>query len=232
MVFFLSNVFILEAKADILYLKNGRNITGLIEKEDEEKVVLDIGFGTVTFRVREIKDIYRSSPDEVKVMYREWQRNKKSEEGKWVEVKKAREEARRKKEFEPKEVEFSRDAGQILVNALVNKKIKAKFLLDTGASIVLLSNRIAEQLGIDIYGDEKDSIEVQMADGSKVAARYIVLDSISVEGVEAKNVEAVVLEEDTEIDVRDGLLGMSFLNKFNFQIDSVKQKLILKKLKK
>ncbi|MBU1852575.1 MAG: retroviral-like aspartic protease family protein [Candidatus Omnitrophica bacterium] len=231
-IFFLFNIVIVELEADTVYLKNGRSLEGLIDKEDDERVVLDLGFGMVTFRRQEIKDIYRSSPDEVKKIYKEWEGEKELEKERWVKIEKAREEARRKKEFEPKEVEFFQDAGHIVVDAWLNRRVKAALLLDTGASILLLSSRIAEELGIDIYESEKEFIEVQLADGTKVDAKHIVLDSVSVEGVEAKEIEAVVLKDETDMDMRDGLLGMSFLNKFNFQIDTVKKKLILRKLEK
>jgi len=72
---------------------------------------------------------------------------------------------------------------------------------------------------------------MQTADGRIIDAKFIILDSVSVEGLEVKNVEAVVLLEESTMNVGDGLLGMSFLNRFNFQIDTVNKKLILEKRK-
>ncbi|MFC1623950.1 TIGR02281 family clan AA aspartic protease [Candidatus Omnitrophota bacterium] len=225
-LFFLAS-FIKEAASDTIHLVNGRSIEGLIEKENEESVELDVGFGTVKFRMEEIESIERSRPDEAPLMRQKWQREKKLDEERRVAREKELEAARREKEFEPKEVGFSQEAGHIVVDTLLNKKTKASLLLDTGASSILLSNRIAKRL--KIKDQEEEIIKVKMADGREVDARFIILDTVSVEGVKAKDVEAVVLLDDTQMGDRDGLLGMSFLNKFNFQIDTVNKKLILKK---
>ena len=219
--------FISPARADTIYLRNGRNIEGLIIKENDQSVELNVGFGTVKFNREEIKSIYKSKQDEVVVMRQEWQRHKESEQRKKLKREQEAEEARRSKVLEPKEVEFSQASGQIIVNALLNKKVNALLILDTGASLVLLSSRIAKKLGIKTHRAEKDMVQVKLADGSKIDARYIILDSVSVQGIEANDVGAVVLSSDAKMDIQDGLLGMSFLSKFNFQIDTENKKLFL-----
>lgn len=231
LVFIISLVLALgsEARPDTINLKNGRSIEGLIDKEDEENVVLDVGFGTVKFRKEEIKSIDRSADDEAELIRREWQEERHLEEKKRSEREKQSELEKQEKEFKPKEVGFSHDnRGYITVSALLNKKVDASLLLDTGASTVLLSNRIAKKLGKKIM-DKGEPVRVQVADGRQVEAKYIVLDSLSVQGVEAKDVGAVVLAEDSDMDLEDGLLGMSFLSRFNFQIDTVNKKLILRR---
>ena len=232
LVFIISLVLALgsEARADTINLKNGRSIEGLIRKEDEDNVVLDVGFGTVKFRKEEIRSINRSADDETELIRREWQEAKNLEEKKRLEREQKSELIRQEKEFEPKEVSFSPDNGHIAVGALLNKEINASLVLDTGASVVLLSQRIAERLGRKIL-NKGQAVKVQMADGRQVEAKYIILDSVSVEGLEAKDVGAVVLADNSNMDIQDGLLGMSFLNRFNFQIDTLNKKLILKKQK-
>lgn len=220
--------FTIEAGADTVHLKNGRSIEGLVEKEDEETVVLNVGFGTVKFKKTEIENIEKSKPGETEAIEKEWQTREKMETEKRQKRQQELEEARRKKELEPKEVGFSDKGNRIVVSALINNKVNASLLLDTGASIVMLSESIAKQLKINTKVAQKDIMDVQVADGRKVKAVYVVLDSLSVQGVEAKNVDASILL-DAEENIEDGLLGMSFLNKFNFQIDSVNKKLILKK---
>ena len=118
-----------------------------------------------------------------------------------------------------------------MVNALLNKKVEAKLLLDTGASTVLLTKRLAEKLGIKTNGENKNKGKVRLADGREVDGMYMRLDSVNVQGVEAKDVGTVVLLEHTKTNSHDGLLGMSFLSKFNFQIDTVNKKIILEKLR-
>jgi clan AA aspartic protease (TIGR02281 family) len=221
--------FIPESAADTVYLKNGRSIEGLIAKETEEKVELDVGFGTVTFRMGEIEKIDRSDSSEAKKLLKKWDRERKIEKVRQKKVKEEKAAAREKKRLLPKKVPFTQEGDSIMVEALLNKKLKVNLVLDTGASTVLLSNKITKKLRIK--SNQGSSVQVQMADGRKVDAKYIVLDSVSVKGVEAEDVGAVVFSDDVKMESYDGLLGMSFLNKFNFQIDTENNKLILERRK-
>jgi len=116
-----------------------------------------------------------------------------------------------------------------MVDALLNEKVKASLLLDTGASTILLSNETAKKLKIKTDKVAKDNVLVRLANGQKVEAKYVILDSVKLKDVEAKNVGAVVLSETIEMQAHDGLLGMSFLNNFNFEIDTSNKRLILQK---
>ncbi len=168
-IFFLSS-FIAKASSDIIYLKNGRNIKGLIKSEDEKSIELDLGFGTIRLTQEEIESIDRSSPQEAALIRQEWQRYKK------LEVKPPQ-----KKESESEEIEFSKTNEGMAVNALLNKKVRASLILDTGASSVLLSPRIGKELGLETTGLKEGIIKkVVMADGSQREARLIVLDSVEV----------------------------------------------------
>lgn len=227
---FLLISFISRVMAYTICLRNGRSLEGLIEKEDDKSVELNIGIGIVKFRREEIKEIYRSIPSEDAIR-RTWETQKERTEEIRLRRQQEFEEAKRKKELKPKEVNFSpRDNGQaMVVNALLNKKVNASLVLDTGASCVVLSDRIAKKLGIETTKRKnKDIIKVQVADGRKVDAMYIVLDSINVEGVEVRGVETIVFL-DSYADIEDGVLGMSFLNNFIFQVNTIDKKIILKK---
>jgi clan AA aspartic protease (TIGR02281 family) len=106
-----------------------------------------------------------------------------------------------------------------------------QLLLDTGASVIVLSYNIGKRLGIDSYAGG-NIVQLQMGDGRIINAKYILLESVNVQGVEADNVGAAVLLEDTpDMAFKDGVLGMSFLNRFNFKIDQSKKQLILEKLR-
>lgn len=229
MVLFIFGFLVVTVEADVIHLKNGRSIEGLIEKEKDDNVVLDIGFGTVKFHKDAIEKIERSSPEETRLLRKDWQTQRKLEEKRWKEIEKEKVEAGKRKEFEPKKVPFSQDLGHIIVETLLNKKVKASLLLDTGASTILLSNEIAKRLKIKTDKTGGNGVMVQLANGEKVKAQYVVLDSVKIEDVEAKSVGAVVLSETIEMQAHDGLLGMSFLNNFNFEIDTENKKLILQK---
>ncbi len=212
-IFLFLTVFISGANADIIYLKNGRSMEGLIKNENEETVELDIGFGTVKFSREEIKSIYKSDLEGVNLIRQQWQIQNKLKEGK-------RRDTKQEKELEPREAGFPQTNGHIIVDALLNNKVQASLLLDTGSTFIMLSHRIAKKLGIKTHGAKNEIIKLQLADGREVDARYVILDSVNVQGLEARDVGAVVLLSDTQMTSLDGLLGMSFLNKINFQINT------------
>ena len=217
-------IFIPEVDADIVYLKNGRNIEGIIKSEDENGIKLDIGFGTVGFRKDEIERIERSSPGESGVLRKQWEIRKLETE------ERVRKEQLRK-EQEPKRLDILQELGHIIVNATLNKKVATQLLLDTGASVIVLSYNIGKRLGIDSYAGG-NIVQLQMGDGRIINAKYILLESVNVQGVETDNVGAAVLLEDIpDMAFKDGVLGMSFLNRFNFKIDQSKKQLILEKLR-
>ncbi len=212
------------ALADTIYLKNGRSIEGLIKNESAEGIELDVGFGTIKFSRDEIESIRKSSAEEATDIYQKWEKKRIAN--------KEKEEARRLVESEspkPKSVDLQYEKGQIMVEALLNKRIRSTLLLDTGASIVLLSRQIGQQIGPSPVR-RRQKVELQLADGRKIKADYVILESLSVQGVEANDVAAAVLSEDIgDIAYKDGLLGMSFLKNFNFKIDQKNNKLILEK---
>jgi clan AA aspartic protease (TIGR02281 family) len=217
-------IFVAELFADILYLKNGRKLEGLIRDEKEDCVELDVGFGTVTFEKDAIERIHRSSLDEISAILRHWETEQKRSE---LMKAKAEEEGA----FRPKEVATYKDAGHIIVDALLNKKVNVSLMVDTGATLMVLSPATAKKLRINI---DKDGTPIKLitADGDKTDAKYIVLESVKVSDVEAKNIEtAVLLDEKKDFGFKDGLLGMSFLRRFNFKFDHDQNKLILEKLK-
>jgi len=112
----------------------------------------------------------------------------------------------------------------ITLKVKINGKKKARLILDTGATSVQISSEIAEKLKINVSKGKK--VQCTLADGSVVWARSIMLDEIELDNVSVKDVSALVIENSIDQD-SDGLLGMSFLNNFIFQIDTDKDLLIL-----
>ncbi|MCB9747507.1 MAG: retroviral-like aspartic protease family protein [Candidatus Omnitrophica bacterium] len=105
----------------------------------------------------------------------------------------------------------------------INKKAKAKLLIDTGASKTQISRALARKLGVNL--NKGDPIMASLANGAVVSGREVVLKEVRLNNVRVTNVKALVLDVDMDDD--DGLLGMSFLNHFVFQIDVDKPELIL-----
>jgi aspartyl protease family protein len=98
--------------------------------------------------------------------------------------------------------------GHFWATAYVNG-MPIKFLVDTGASLVALSERDARRVGIDT-DDLQQNAEVKTAAG-RVRASTALIDSIEIDGVKIEDVQAVVIDKGLE----HSLLGMSFLNRLD-----------------
>jgi clan AA aspartic protease (TIGR02281 family) len=228
--------FIASTDADVVYLKNGRSMEGIVKSKDEEGIKLEMNLGTVGIRFTEIDRIEYSSSEQYWQLRSKWEQEKQARQA-VEEQEKADQENTQKTTVtgltRPKEVDVSQEGNHIFVEAVLNKEVKAQLCVDTGASIVILSNGMAKKLGIDMSNLKKtDIIPLQMGDGRKVEARYVSLKTVSIEGVEAKGVDAAILPDSKDqTNFQDGLLGMSFLRRFNFRIDSNNKKLVLEPLK-
>lgn len=207
------------AGADTLYLKNGRAVEGFINNESGQSVELDVGFGTVTFQKAEIDRVYKSTLLESARIRKKWEESKASAEY-----------AKPTSPRQPRKIEFQQNQDRIVVEAVLNGNVKASLLLDTGASFVVLTAGVSRALGIDTDKETK-IVELQMADGRKVNAKFVLLKSIAVEDIVAENIEAAVMTDDTQDpNLKDGVLGMSFLKRFNFKVDYTNGRVIFEKI--
>lgn len=99
----------------------------------------------------------------------------------------------------------SRPDGHYWTRALVNKKSSVEFMVDTGASVVALTYKDAQKMGL--RPDQLDyRWEIRTAGGITMGAS-VKIDSIQINQVHVKNVDAMVLRSD----LQQSLLGMSFL---------------------
>ncbi len=214
--------FLVNSFADTVYLKNGRGIEGLLKSEDADSVQIDIGFGTVGFNKKDIERIERSSAGESYVLKEKWVKQKEEQE------KRIKEEKIRR-EKEPKGVEVSTESGHVFVKAMLNKKVPVRLAMDTGASYVVITQDVADKLGLK-KSDKDQILNMQVADGRKLEARCVKLASINLSGIEEKDVDVAILpQEAKDLSFGDGLLGMSFLGRFNFKVDIKNNRLILEK---
>ncbi|MEW6101035.1 MAG: retropepsin-like aspartic protease [Candidatus Omnitrophota bacterium] len=222
-IFFYFVHFYFLSYADILYLNNGRSMEGIIKNEDENEIELEVSAGRVRIEKKEISRIERASQEDTLLMRQRWEKEK-------IETDKRIAEQRLQEERRPKGVAFSHDGQSVIISAKLNNKVEANLILDTGATLVMLRRAIAEKLGFDLDRALPD-IQLTLADGRKVNGKYVILESIKVQNVEARNVEAgIILDEAGALGSGDGLLGMSFLKKFNFKVDHKEKRLILEKL--
>ncbi|MDH3256057.1 MAG: TIGR02281 family clan AA aspartic protease [Nitrospinota bacterium] len=115
--------------------------------------------------------------------------------------------------------------GHYVVEVLINGTVSADFIVDTGASMVVLSERIGKRLGV-YYNTQLPTIGMSTA-GGKVEAPLFVLDSLKIGDAEVFAVEA---STNPHMEGMDGLLGMTFLSAFKVEMDQQNAEMILKPL--
>lgn len=225
-------------RADTVRLKNGNAVSGIILNDDEQGVTLEINIGTVKFRRTEIDRVDKNlSPRGVSDLRQQWNAARQREQ---AARQKTEEERRQLEEGRPKtrQVSVDKETGHVFVTALINGKIPARLLVDTGATLTVLSPKIGAQIrgakGGAASGDKsapQRNVELTLADGRKVQSDYILLNSLSIDDSSASNVDAAIISDANAFSENDGVLGMSFMSRFNVGINQKEGKLTLEKLK-
>lgn len=118
-------------------------------------------------------------------------------------------------------IQVSKNGNAIKSKVTINGKYIGNFIVDTGASFVVLSKGFADRMKLSYLGWPK--MISQTANGI-TEGHHGFIDAVSVQGVEAKHIEAFVVDG---IGTIDGLLGLSFLSRFKIEIDSDKGYLLL-----
>lgn len=110
-------------------------------------------------------------------------------------------------------VPVARAGTGMVVNVLLDGSLTAPFLVDTGATDVLIPAKLAKRLGIQ-PGPETRSKNYRTANGV-VTQATVMLRSVDLGGAVVENVPASI-SPSLEI----GLLGLSFFNHFTYHIDA------------
>jgi aspartyl protease family protein len=114
----------------------------------------------------------------------------------------------KKPERQPEETVLERSpGGHFYVDGEVNGEL-VRFVVDTGASVVALTVRDAERIGIPFSPGEFDV--VGSGASGPVRGKPITLDTVSVDGKDVDSVRGVVVEG---LDV--SLLGQAYLNRLS-----------------
>ena len=111
----------------------------------------------------------------------------------------------------PKETVLSRSAGgHFYANVEVNGQL-VRFMIDTGATGVSLTERDAERIGIRL--DRGSYTEVGMGAGGPVRGQIVKLDRVSLDGKEVRGLEGAVLQGGDM-----NLLGQDYLGQFSVEM--------------
>jgi len=124
-------------------------------------------------------------------------------------------------------IKLRRDNGVFHVTAMINGKVPAQMVFDTGAGLTTISAKLAGRLGLK--PDPTDQkITLKTADGTEVGARLTRLKSVRVGKFTVNDVECAVMPESKgEV---DSLLGQSFFKQFKVEFSHEAGTLALKKL--
>jgi clan AA aspartic protease (TIGR02281 family) len=125
----------------------------------------------------------------------------------------------------PVGVPIVRRGSAILVRGRINAQVETLFLVDTGATLCVLTRTTAGHLGLT-SSPLAALVPVHTASGS-IEAPLILVDLIQVGGAEARSVKAIVHDVPGLSPDVGGLLGLSFLNHFTVEIDPVRGMMVL-----
>lgn len=123
-------------------------------------------------------------------------------------------------------VPLTKIGGALVVRVLLNQERSAQLIVDTGASMTVLSTDAALDLGI-LGTTETELLTVNTAGGS-VQVNMNYLPSMAVGAAQATNVAVAIHDLPDVPEHIEGLLGMSFLKHFLVTLDSEHARLILR----
>lgn len=110
----------------------------------------------------------------------------------------------------PKVYVYPDPVGMYRANGTINGS-SVEFLVDTGATHVVMSSKVARQLNIDFRGDGTASFAHTASGVAKTF--HVSLERVSVGAITLRDVPALVMDGEHPTEV---LLGMSFLSQVGF----------------
>ena len=108
--------------------------------------------------------------------------------------------------------------GSLVVPVTLNNERDVQLILDTGATMTVLSSNVALELGL--LSNTQTQVTTVNTAGGPVQVNLTRIDSIQIDTAKARNVSVVIHDLPEAHPGIDGLLGMSFLNNFLVTLDS------------
>lgn len=110
------------------------------------------------------------------------------------------------------------------LTAVFNGSHALEMAIDTGASMIVLPRKVAEEAGLR-PSEDAPKIQLHVADGRVVEGRLVVADKVRVGRFTVEKVECAVMP--SEMGETVPLLGLSFFKHFTFKLDTTAGKLNL-----
>lgn len=121
-------------------------------------------------------------------------------------------------------VPFKRAGAVVIVEAILNNQEPVNVVVDTGASMTMLTRATAAKLGLDTTKPVA-MMKFHTANGG-IEAPVLNLSSLTVGGLRLDNLQVVIHDWSPHADVH-GLLGLNYLRHFKMDIDTDKSTLEL-----
>jgi clan AA aspartic protease (TIGR02281 family) len=124
-------------------------------------------------------------------------------------------------------VALRKEGGIFWVDVMFNGKVSESLAFDTGASSVVLPAQLAARIGLE-PGKDAPTVRTQVADGSLIEAKQMVIPSVRLGKFTVKDVPCIVMPADrTNV---PPLLGQTFLRHFLCHTNADAGTLVLTKI--
>ncbi|MDX1763630.1 MAG: TIGR02281 family clan AA aspartic protease [bacterium] len=120
-------------------------------------------------------------------------------------------------------VPYTQTRSSLIVQTTINDDLTLPLILDTGATFTTLSRETAKRLGTDLSGI-LPRIQLSTANGI-IGAHLVRLRSVQLGGARVEDITALIPEQDNL--GTHGLLGLNFLNEFDWSNDTRNGRLVL-----
>jgi clan AA aspartic protease (TIGR02281 family) len=125
-------------------------------------------------------------------------------------------------------IPFTKNSGGIIVvDALINRSVPARLVVDTGASVITITEELARRLSHSALSSP-EAVTIEGLGGT-MQGRSILIPRLDVGNVGRDHVPAVVMSGGSGFrGPFDGLLGMNFLGEFELAVDYENNRIVLK----
>ena len=122
---------------------------------------------------------------------------------------------------------YEGDAQRVIVSVTFNGSVTVPMLIDTGAPGVIISPKVANRLGL--FGNDEGMVVTAAAGiGGQVPAVRTFLDTVQVGGAKDTFIPATITDSISQS--FEGLIGMVFMSKYSFKIDSVRNVVVFEEV--